>query len=212
LAVILAAVQPSIDSAVAQTQPDRRHDTTIPARLEAVGDVAAPRQDHRAIRTCDDPDHPCYTAPQMHSYLVNRTHHFYHLAPAFRFPAAFIHLAQAAHASWCSHHPTQCKAQKAQWRADFNANPSDDCSPGSGWWCHERGLISCAGGGLVPYWSCDGAYHQDTALELDHKLTTTDKILIVGGDTMMCFLFPPGAPIVIGSGLVAMFNVWITNS
>ena len=112
------------------------------------------------IHTCDDPDDPCYTAPQMHSYLGQEIHKFYRLRSSFRFSAAFIHLAQAAHDTWCSHHPSECKAQKAQWRADARANPNDSC--GHNWWCHERGLISCAGGALEPYWSCDGAYHQDT--------------------------------------------------
>jgi hypothetical protein len=145
----------------------------------------------------------------MRSYFVHRTHGFYHLSTQFRFPPGFIHTAQAAHATWCRHHPAQCGAQPRQWRSESRLDPSGDCGPG--WWCHERGLISCAGGGLVPYWSCDGAYHQETAQELDQKLTTTDKVLIVGGDTMLCFLLPPGAPIVLGTGLVQMFNVWVTS-
>lgn len=189
------------------------------AAMTSSADAAAPRisqptahllTSRPAIGTCDDPDRPCYTAVQMHTYFVHRTHRFYHLSAKFRFPASFIHQAQAAHAAWCQHHPARCKAQRAQWRLQARTHPHSGC--GAGWWCHERGLISCAGGGLEPYWSCAGAYHDDTRQELDRKLSTTDKILIVGGDTMLCFLLPPGAPIVLGTGIVQMFNVWITES
>jgi hypothetical protein len=199
LAVCLVAGSAAMATASGRTLPSGQHEA-VPVEGRVNPDM----------HTCDDPDNPCYTAPQMHSYLVHCTHRFYHLSQSFRFPASFIHLAQTAHATWCTHHPIMCRAQKAQWRADAIAHPRDSC--GQGWWCHERGLISCAGGGMEPYWSCEGAYHQDTAQELDHKLTTTDKMLIVGGDTMVCFLFPPGAPIVIGSGIVQMFNVWIASS
>jgi hypothetical protein len=198
VAVFLVAGLAGMNPASGHTQPHRQPD--------AVAYGKAPQH----IHTCDDPDNPCYTATQMHFYLVHRTHHFYRLSHSFRFPARFIHLAQAAHAAWCRHHPARCTAQKARWMADAIANPNDRCGPG--WWCHERGLISCSGGGMVPYWSCEGAYHQSTARQLDSKLSTTDKVLIVGGDTMVCFLLPPGAPIVIGSGLIEMFNVWITSS
>jgi hypothetical protein len=199
VALVLVAGLTAMDPASGTTGSGRQPDI-----------VAAPGGIQPDIHTCDDPDNPCYTAPQMHSYLVHRTHRFYRLSHSFRFPARFIHLAQAAHAAWCRHHPARCTAQTAQWRTDAIANHNDRCGPG--WWCHERGLISCSGGGMVPYWSCEGAYHQSTARQLDSKLSTTDKVLIVGGDTMVCFLLPPGAPIVIGSGLIEMFNVWITSS
>ena len=75
----------------------------------------------------------------------------------------------------------------------------------------SRGIgVSCAGGAIEPYWSCDGAYPDQTAQQLNHKLSTTDKVMIVGADTMLCFLFPPGAPMVLGTGAVQMFNAWIT--
>src|SRR5689334_18038217 len=147
LAVSLVTAAMSSGPADAHTAPVRPHH----ASASHVGG-ASPFQ-----HTCDEPTNPCYTAPQMHTYFVHRTHRFYHLSPNFHFPASFIHLAQAAHATWCRHHPTQCRAQRHQRLVEYRADPNGSCGPG--WWCHQRQMISCAGGAIEPYWSCDGAYH-----------------------------------------------------
>jgi hypothetical protein len=136
IAACLVAGSAATATASGQTLPSSQHDA-VPVGGQGQSEHALP------ATTRATPQPRC-------TYLVHRTHRFYHLSSSFRFPASFIHLAQTAHATWCTHHPIMCRAQKAQSQADAIANPHDSC--GAGWWCHDRGLISRAGGGMAPYW------------------------------------------------------------
>jgi hypothetical protein len=159
--------------------------------------------------TCDDPENPCYTAPQMHTYLKQGVHHFHHLSDGFRFPTTFIHQVQAAQAAWCDARPRWCQALWDRWHRQDKADGYHDCSPYA-YWCHMRGYISCAGGSLIPYWACAPLEDQAARSQVDHELSDAQKVVISGSAAVIVTYLSGGtAPIVFGAGILQSFTTWI---
>ncbi len=161
------------------------------------------------MHTCDDPNNPCYTADQMQSYWYARTHKFYHLNPAFRFPKAFVQAVVYKHNHYCKTHPSACVAQRQHMAQVLGVDPQT-CTQ---YWQCQRQMISCAGGSLEPYWSCNGAWKQTSSQELGGELSHTQKVVIAcGGGIIFAFFGGLGA-VALGTGGAGCFwATWMMGS
>lgn len=132
--------------------------------------------------TCDDPDNPCYTVPQMVTYFHETSHRFYHLNKHFNLAPKFVTQAKTAHKRWCGTHSIICKHNwttlKRLYQEQRKTDDGIECAFQT-WWClYHASAAACLGGPGNPYWSCVGGYHPPVQSDINEDLRSARDVVI----------------------------------